>query len=62
MLFTKATQDTVINDLLPAYVEGNLANVCSSPDEMRFKAFKACVQRVCALLAHGIAWERAIAN
>lgn len=36
MLFTKATQDAV-QDLLPEHAEGNLASLCSWPDQMRFR-------------------------
>lgn len=35
-LFTQATRDAVV-DLLPEHAEGNLASLCSWPDEMRWK-------------------------
>ena len=35
-LFSQATQDAV-QKLLPDYAEGNLASLCSWPDEMRWR-------------------------
>eukprot|EP00250_Pteridium_aquilinum_P029764 c40087_g1_i1 orf=265-1152(-) len=35
-LFSKATEDAV-QDLLPEHAKGNLASLCSWPDEMRFR-------------------------